>query len=529
MDLQTLFTYDFFVQELLKWISIKDFGRLRKLNNQINKKITIDIAMDLISNPIVFRRATFRGRMDIIEKIIIFYDKKQQTQPIPFFPNPVLIKLIEQASSQGLLELLKKLFSMRKQLFPLFELEEIGKGLLEATKHKQFHVIRFYFDLFQTGKVKNASEMMEALMDFAYRKVGDKQLILFILEEQSKTNEQMAELLKRIRETSENPSNFEPFYLEWLYSLTSQSYRSICRIKTLFRDLIPSMQNWSFSIRLISDWEWHVSQLPLILPKQLCIDEFSKFKFSNSELTEWHEKRVCIFQQRWFLFTGDIQSFQNSVKTVEDIVQTWEEYNESDLLLSSCLLSFVVIRCIDTPQISTNELAFQHCLNVMKANLDQLNKSDLAADELASCFGSALYAKRTDMISKLFEVGNLIVQDSPAKRLMNKNLREFQLESPPRFFSSGDLDSIRFEIESGNEKVIEHFTQWFYACLSDACCGSDFEMVQYFLSLRSKFPTTITKKDIFLVHQEMKLRNGPIIIIQYLDDCLKGKINGWQD
>jgi len=56
-------------------------------------------------------------------------------------------------------------------------------------------------------------------------------------------------------------------------------------------------------------------------------------------------------------------------------------------------------------------------------------------------------------------------------------------------------------------------------------------MVKYLLSLKSQFPNSITRKVVSSMYEVLKkdsLSPQETIILQYLDDCVKGKINGWK-
>lgn len=592
-DFSSLFSSDFFVREISKWISLQSFGRLKSLNKQTFGKFTFDPFV--INNPIAFRRAIFRGKIQIVELFIGHYfinynnnnnnnnnDNNNQSslQKNPFFPKTICVKLLELTSNDRYLEITKKIFSMSTQLFPTVELEDYENSCLEATKQNQQKLVKFYSELFTRKDLDfNSRQIFQESLQLAYDKVGNRELIILLLEQFSKIEKEISFLLVHINQSISIPTirpYSEPFYDEWLFSLCSQSYRNNCSLKEIFSVDISSFFSEQFPTHLdFDDFLSNLDSVPLVLPKSF-IDSFQELKFEDEETMDSHLFHISLFRKRWSLFIGDFSSFRNSVQHWKDIF--FPKFTD----FGKDLLDFVINRCIDRPSATSCDfLAFNHCIDILKKDKSLLSTPTFG-NRMVSLFRDVAHADRFDLAIRIHEISTIVEVEDP-RRGGGSEEEEMQSERPklslsdsficdvlaslragspdskvdsfllkhfkqqfetydPEYYDSSqnlsnicksaDLDLVRSKIESGDPSSLEELDQSFHQLLHQSCLFCDFEMVQYLLSLRSKFPNSITRKIVASMYEVLKKDDVPFqqesIILDYLSDCVKGKIKGWE-
>lgn len=542
--LERLLASDFFIDVLLRSISLVDFGRLRILNRTqaSNQKLSYGNCIEFLSKSNTFRRAVFHSKLEIIEKVIILYSKQKQTQPesIPFFPKAIMTKLIESCCEANNISLMKLIYSNFQELFPFSKIQmTVSVGLRKCVENKHFEFIQFKLNSQPLDDDEKFSILSEAL-ELAYRDENwDKNFTLLLLEECAKIDPQMNELLKQIKiatttttttksEKSVKTNNSDDFYVEWLFSLTSYTYNnrfSILNLFSILHDLsqLENLKQHEFIEKM--------HELPIVMPL-FFIEELEKISFKKNIPSKLVQNWTNFMRRRWFLFVYDFPAFQNSVSDVQQLLSNMESTTD----WSTFLLAFVVIRCVDRPQKTTQ--FFDHCMNIF----EKQKLLTFQFSNLLHYFQMAIAKERLNLVERLrkaiLEQYSLDIlkavtfSEQTAKFMMKHKMGD--VDSSRRrwyyrgaYLESGDLDLLRKQFETNNSNFIDHFCLHFAEILAHVIFLGDFGMVQYFLSLREQFPNVINREALLKLKTLSHLKNQARIF-KYIDSCFEGKIKGWE-
>lgn len=528
MSLESLIEIDFFSRELMNWISLQDFGRLRRLNKKINSKLNYNDQIEFLSKSNIFLRVSIKGRIDILEKILNHYSQQPKTS-IPFFPRSLCLKILKETCNQGNFNVFSSLVSQKNQLFPIFENINFFSYLEDSLRNKKIEFFKACFEILdpkeQSAMPLDFVSRLSQLYDVAFRFCFEnKEILLFLLERKEKATNQPTEHLKRIKQTLNNPSDLnQQHLLEWYFSLFSRSYLFFLDFPVdKFFQRFPLMesnnpQKWdqNLSIDLFA-LDTLINIWPLVLP-EIFLSQFEKLKFSNRETIQLRDQYVIFMRNKWFAFICDIDSLKKNVSNEMDIM-----YSLVSSIEHGCLLSFIVKRCIDRPNPKI-ESALDYCLSILKVKEFKLQT---APKVFECCLDLAVRAKRGDLYEKLRSFLNSKKSFVEINSVFQKLFRDFNydylaqhqfsfesIETQPetgyQLIHGADLESLRFEIENQkNQRLLQTVTTNFPYYLSDAFNEFDLEKFKFYISMCSPGGNSkLTKETISFYQQKLKLVN----------------------
>lgn len=558
----SILSLDFFATELLKWISVTEISRLKCTCKVLNCKFSLDFCIESYSNPIIFRIAVAFGKLEVVEKLIIFYFQQQtkQTNTVhAFFPNFIVKQINSKACELGNLKLIKLLFSnlqQSKKLFPsFFELniwDQISQGqlLTEASKHNNLEILEFYFDLFSKlsnnnhpSRLHSIQQCFEASYTNQIQFQEKIELNLYLLKFYSTHIDQNFQLLlneiNRVKNSNQN-NNLDN-YLEFLFVLNCPSFRGISSIKIIFsfdtRKLAETFEHFLAPISFIR----YIEIFPTLIP-DFFIDKFAQLAFHNVETTHLHNQQILRFRQKWHAFACEIDSFRTRVKTVQDVLGRWSL--QANHPMNQCLLSFVLHRCVYRANKEIDE-AFRHCMHILRENVSDFQthfdnfvisfsipfleheRLDLISEMLEfiriTVFSHTfVYAIQTRYVStpKTFKFWNLVLETTGRKN----GDASFDFQFHPASFENIDLFSdlkfirSRLDLQETRQKFINYE---FPILLTEMLTMGDFEAFKYLISLLVYVPSNIPNqicRDELLRTKNKSMNEQRKLMFKYLKD-----------